>query len=730
MQQVYIVLLNNNDNYGLFISKVQVFIMAAKMFNKAIIALSMALTLGLSACTGCSPHEWSGSSAGSVDPSSTTNTYTIRWTNYGNKLIYSETVLEGVTPVYHGEIPTREGTEKYNYTFSGWSPEVVPAYEDATYKAKFNAELKTFTVAFVTGNCTCKYSQDLIADVPYGSRVEIDGAFIRINGVGVTVQATPTEGESILHNYSFERWSVNNGYEITGNTTISAIFNVTDKLYDFTIAASGGGMIRDRSTSITGYEFTFADSKSYIASPNDGLVGEPVRSDLCIVSYVDGNPRYFQFDTWSPYEDFYTYVFDGWYYNGEQLLYGMELTGDVMVEGRFHKEGLDYSYLFDFEINTMTNDATIIGVKEGYGNTRLQNLTIPRSYEGYPVAGIKNAALAGIQIEETLAIPNTLIYIEESETAYCSLHPEWTALKKIVLEEGSTNFRLIDGVLYDYAITEAITGTVEMLDYLIDGHFNLPNTVTHIWKSAFKYMGMESVSIPDGVTIITREAFASTGLTTLNLPNGITQIHERAFIGCNFETLSIPDAVTYIGQTSFGVNDNLKYVNLGAGLYGFNYDAFWYCHNIESYSVSEDSPYLASYNGMVYNKSLTQIYRCPAALTVDPIDLLAPTLTEIYAYAFEECKFETLHIPEGVTVIHNMGIYYCANLTSVYLPSTINGLHCACFGECYNVTYMKYNGTIEQWNAIYKEGAPRNWDKGLKNLAEIVCNDGVIPHAI
>lgn len=60
--------------------------------------------------------------------------------NYNEQELYSYQVLEGETPIYQGETPTRESDEIYNYSFSGWSPILGPIYKDTTYIAQFTQE--------------------------------------------------------------------------------------------------------------------------------------------------------------------------------------------------------------------------------------------------------------------------------------------------------------------------------------------------------------------------------------------------------------------------------------------------------------------------------------------------------------------------------------------------------------------------------------------------------------
>lgn len=76
----------------------------------------------------------------------------ITWWNYDYSELAVTYVSIGVTPVYPYDTPTREGTASIVYTFSFWSPTIIPATEDATYVAIYQASLRKYTVTFLDEN--------------------------------------------------------------------------------------------------------------------------------------------------------------------------------------------------------------------------------------------------------------------------------------------------------------------------------------------------------------------------------------------------------------------------------------------------------------------------------------------------------------------------------------------------------------------------------------------------
>ena len=123
--------------------------------NKISLILSTILALCLTACSG---------------PSNTNNdnrteklSITIRWENFnGDTLEVDGNVPYGSMPTYDGYTPTRPNDNQYSYTFSGWTPEIVPAVEDATYIATYNKKLEEAKIYFDLDGGTTTHSTEPI----------------------------------------------------------------------------------------------------------------------------------------------------------------------------------------------------------------------------------------------------------------------------------------------------------------------------------------------------------------------------------------------------------------------------------------------------------------------------------------------------------------------------------------------------------------------------------------
>ncbi len=143
----------------------------------------------------------------------TKKTYTITWKKEGGIVVDRVVVAYGETPSTN-RIPSMPSDERYYYTFSGWSPEIVPANSDADYVATFTAIPIEFRVTFK--NYNGRELQSI--QVPYGEMPEYTGEI-------------PTRPSNKLYTYTFIGWTPEIT-EVTGNATYTALFETVSRTQD------------------------------------------------------------------------------------------------------------------------------------------------------------------------------------------------------------------------------------------------------------------------------------------------------------------------------------------------------------------------------------------------------------------------------------------------------------------------------------------------------------------
>ena len=140
--------------------------------------------------------------------------YTIRFVNYDGTELSSESIIEGETPVYNGEDPTKLQDTQYTYTFSGWTPSLVPVTGNATYTATYISTPRQYTITWLNEDGT-EISHETLE---YG--------------------ATPTHADinkesTAEFTYTFAGWTPGIGI-VTGDATYTATFSATKNSYTIT----------------------------------------------------------------------------------------------------------------------------------------------------------------------------------------------------------------------------------------------------------------------------------------------------------------------------------------------------------------------------------------------------------------------------------------------------------------------------------------------------------------
>ncbi len=146
--------------------------------------------------------------------------YTIKWVNYDDSVLETDSVKKGAVPTYDGTTPTKPEDDNFIYTFSGWSPTVVAASADATYKAQFTSTAKVhkYTITWKNWDGTVLETDENVVE---GTVPTYDGE-------------TPTKPEDENYTYSFSGWDPE-VVAAAGNAVYTAQFTSTAKIHKYTI---------------------------------------------------------------------------------------------------------------------------------------------------------------------------------------------------------------------------------------------------------------------------------------------------------------------------------------------------------------------------------------------------------------------------------------------------------------------------------------------------------------
>lgn len=206
----------------------------------------------------------------------------------------------------------------------------------------------------------------------------------------------------------------------------------------------------------------------------------------------------------------------------------------------------------------------------------------------------------------------------------------------------------------------------------------------------FNCTALANLNLPDSLTKVDSGAFSGcSSLESLHLGKKVASIEDNAFTDCvSLTDLILPDSVAKISDFAFDGCTALANITFGAKLATFSASAFNGCLQITRFTVDYANTKYSGIDGILFNKSQSQLLMCP------------PTRTGSYA------------IPSGATSIAASAFANCASLTNLSIPDSVISIGDLAFDGCNQLSSV----TLDPANASFAEQDGILFNKAQKTL--------------
>ena len=274
-------------------------------------------------------------------------------------------------------------------------------------------------------------------------------------------------------------------------------------------------------------------------------------------------------------------------------------------------------------------------------------------------------------------------------------------------------------------------GVLKIEQLVIPEEYNgLP--VTKIREYAFEERtGIKSLILPSTIDEIGEYAFSyCTGLSSITVKSGNKRYHsvnnclidtaeKKLVLGCKNSIIPTDGTVTSIGEYAFHGCYALKSIYIPKNITIISENSFSACKGMVTLDVDAENPNYSSHDGIMYDKSKTQIVYVPESISGEIS--LPESLTKIRDHAFHDrVKLTGITIPDNVTYIGNYAFTDCRALKNVVIGKNVTNID---FSGCRSLESITFGGTCAQWKSLDKEEI---WLYDTGNFT-VECADGTLP---
>ena len=652
----------------------------------------------------------------------TVSKFTVTFKTYAGDTLYQTTVEYNKDATYVGDTPTKEG-----FTFDGWDKNLTGIKETTIIYAKFLHPIFDFSDNEQTKISAVKDKNITSATIPSGITEIGEGAFYsceKLESVVIPDSVTVIGEEAFSSCYSLTSINIPSGITEIG----AGAFSYCDKLSSITLP--------EGITEISEYLFAGCRSLTSFSVPST------VTSIKKQAFYDTGLETFTIPATVTEIEEEVFVVCKslmsvniptGITEIPYRLFYGCSSLNNVVIPSTVTTIGESAFYQCSSLTNITLGDNVKLIESQAFYICPLKSIVLPASLEEIEA----QAFFANYSLLEIYNLSSLALTIGSNDNGYVA---KYAKVIHTSLTEDSI-YKTIDGFNYahfddKYYLTGA-TNITPTMTFPSSFEWNgVEITEYEIYKSAFENnQVIKELIFQSGLKTIGISAFSGcTNLRKVVLPSGLTTISSSAFGSCpallevyNLSSLYLGKGTTSNGSIAYKalvIHNSLEqqsiYVKDSAGYVFAHYLDKNYLVCYEGDELELTLPSSFTYNSDEYTSyminsyafagsditkvtipsSVTNIGTAAFRLCQKLKDItINPGVTEIASYAFYSCPFESIEIPNTVTVLDEI-FPCCYSLKSVILPNTITTIKTNAFRLCDSLSAVYFKGTKAEWDAI------------------------------
>ena len=222
-----------------------------------------------------------------------------------------------------------------------------------------------------------------------------------------------------------------------------------------------------------------------------------------------------------------------------------------------------------------------------------------------------------------------------------------------------------------------------------------------------KYVGEDTyVEVPDvigktPVVKILSRAFNASPIISVTLPESVKEIENYAFYQCNALTQVVLNSNSSTLDKLFFSCNSLTTLDIPKSVNNIMSCALQNIPALDKLNIDEKNETYICEGGVVYSRDKKVLVRClpKVSETMDREFVVPSEVTTLSDYAFKDCHFESVVLPNSVTFIGEGVFIDCLSLNNVVLPNKIKNIGARTFEGCKELKFVEIPKTVTEISA-------------------------------